>query len=99
VLLTKEREPRNFEEVAERFGVGKASVFRWSTRLEAQRTRNKPGTKIDREALKRDVAKYSEAYQYERATRFGVSQRGIGWALKRLGISRQKTRGHLLAPR
>lgn len=73
-------------------------MFRWSKRIEAQRTRHKPATKrctelvevIDGEALKKDVAMYPDAYQYERAARFGVSQRGICWALKRLGISRKK---------
>jgi transposase len=90
VLLIKEQEKLSFEEVAERFGVGKASVFRWSKRLEAKRTRHKPATKINGEALKKDVAMYPDAYQYERAERFGVSQRGICWALKRLGISYKK---------
>jgi hypothetical protein len=42
------------------------------------------------EALKRDVEKYPDAYQYERAQRLGVSQRGIGYAWKRLGISRAR---------
>ena len=39
------------------------------------------------ENLKIDVGLYPDAYQYERAERFGVSQRGIALALKRLGIS------------
>lgn len=89
-LLIKEREKLSFTQVSERFGVGKASVFRWSKQIEAQRTRNKPATKIDMEELKKDVQRYPDAYQYERAQRFGVSQRGIGYALKRLGISRKK---------
>lgn len=54
-------------------------------------SRNKPATKIHPDALKGDVEKYPDAYQYERAKRLGVSQRGIGYALKRLGISRKKT--------
>ena len=41
---------------------------------------------MDMEAIKRDVEQDPEAYQYERAERPGVSQRGIGYALKRLGI-------------
>jgi hypothetical protein len=41
----------------------------------------------DMEKLKLDVKLYPDAYQYERAERFGVSQRGIALALKRLGIS------------
>ena len=89
-LLIKQREHLSFEAIAKRFGVGKASVFRWSKQTEAKRTRNKPATKIDMEALKQDVEQYPDAYQYERAERLGVSQRGIGYALKRLGISRKK---------
>ena len=46
------------------------------------------------EALKRDVDQDPEAYPYERAKRLGVSQRGIGYALNRLGIRRKK-RSHI----
>lgn len=95
VLLIKEREELTFEAIAERFGVGKASVFRWSKHIEAQRTRKKPATTIDMVALARDVERYPDAYQYERAERFGVSQRGIGAALKRLGISWKKKRSRI----
>ena len=66
-------------------------MFRWSKRIEAQSTRKRPATKIKEEALRKDIAMYSDAYQYERAERLGVSQRGICWALKRLGINRKKT--------
>lgn len=90
VLWIKEREQLSFDEVAERFGVGRTSVVRWSKQIEAKNTRNKPATKIDMEKLKEDVEKYPDAYQYERAKRFGVSQTGICAALKRLGISRKK---------
>jgi transposase len=89
-LLIKEQDNLSFEATAKRFGVGKMSVLRWSKQIEAQRTRHKPATKIDMEALKRDVEQYPDAYQYERAERLGVSRRGIGYALKRLGISRKK---------
>ena len=43
------------------------------------------------EKLKQDVEQYPDSYQYERAKRFEVSQRGIALALKRLGISHKKT--------
>ena len=89
-LLIKAKENLTFDEIAKRFGIGRASVVRWSKPIEAQRTRNKPATKIDMEALKQDVEEYPDAYQYERAKRLGVSQRGIGYALKRLGISCKK---------
>ena len=44
-------------------------------------------------AITREVEQDPNAYQYERAERFGVSQRTIGYALKRLGSRRKK---HLL---
>jgi len=44
----------------------------------------------DREALKKEVEDHPDDYQYERAARFNVSQRGIGEALKRLKISLKK---------
>lgn len=89
-LLIKEPEQRSFEATARRFGVDKSRVFWWSKPIKAQRTRHKPATKIDMEALKWDVEQYPDAYQYERAKRLSVSRRGIGYALKRLGISRKK---------
>lgn len=98
VLLIKEQDKLSFSKVAKRFGVGKASVLRWSNKMEVQTTRNKPATKIDREKLKQDVQMYPDAYQYERAERFGVSQTGIGAALRRLGISRKKKPSHIQKP-
>ena len=95
VLMIKAQDKLSFEATAKRFGVGKASVVRWSKRIEAQPTRNKPATKINREALKQDVEQYPDAYQYERAQRVGVSQRGVGYALKRLRISHKKTPSRL----
>ena len=88
-LLIKPRERLSFEATAKRLGVGKISVWRWSKPIEAQRHRHKPATKINMEALKREVEQHPDAYQYERAERLGVSRRGIGYAWKRLGISRK----------
>ena len=90
VLLIQGREKLTIDEVANRFRVRRTNVVRWLKRIEAQRTRNKPATKIQSDQLKRDVERYPDAYQYERAERLGVSQAGIGAALKRLGISRKK---------
>ena len=42
------------------------------------------------EALKEDVKQNPELYQYERARKFKMSKSGIGYALKRLGISYKK---------
>ena len=41
-------------------------------------------------ALEEDVKTHPDAYQYERSARLGVSERAIGYALKRLGVSYKK---------
>ena len=96
VLAIKAQESLSFVEVANRVGVGKNTVVRWSKRIEPRRTRFKRATKIDLVALAREIRKRPEAYQHELAEQFGVSQRGIGNALKRLGLSRKKQRSHIL---
>jgi transposase len=90
VLSVKEQENLTGAETAVRFGIGVASITRWNKQIKPQRTRTKPATKLDMEALKQDVDNYPDAYQYERAARLGVSQRAIGNALKRLKISYKK---------
>ena len=90
VLSIKERDQLSDRETAERFGIGLASLTRWKKRLEPHRTRNKPATKINMAALAKDVELYPDGYQYERAARLGVSQRGIGYALQRLKLSYKK---------
>jgi len=90
VLSIKAQEKLTGVETAVRFGIGVASITRWDKQIEPQRTRSKPATKLDMDALKQDVDNYPDAYQYERAARLGVSQRAIGNALKRLKISYKK---------
>jgi transposase len=84
------QEGLSFEEAGRRFGVGKQTIYRWSKSIEPKLTRNKNPLKIDNACLRADVEKYPDAYQKERAQRLGVSRRGIGWALKRLGFSYKK---------
>ncbi len=91
VLSIKEEETLSFAKIAKRFGVGKASVVRWTKNIDSKKTRNKPATKIDMEALKKDVEAYPDAYQYEHAKRLNVSRMGIAHALKRLGVTYKKT--------
>ena len=90
VLAIKEREGLTQAEAAVRFGVGLASITRWNKCLESKSTRTKPATKIDMKALEEDVKLHPDGYQYERAARLGVSQRAIGYALKRLNVSYKK---------
>lgn len=90
VISVREKEKLTIAEVASRFHVGIASVTRWLKNPEPKKTRNKPATKIDMDALARDVQDYPDAYQYERARRLGVSEKGIGHALRRMGITYKK---------
>jgi transposase len=90
VLAIRAREKMSFESVSKRFGVGKNTVFVWSKNILPLKNRNRAPTKISIDKLKEDVSQYSDAYQYERAERLGVSKSGIQKALKRLNITYKK---------
>ena len=90
VLSVKKKEQLSFAKVAKRFDVGLASVVRWSASIVPKKTRNKPTTKINMQALQKDILAYPDAYQYERAQRFGVSKNGIWHALRRLKVTYKK---------
>ena len=76
---------------ASRFGIGVASLVRWKQQPAPQATRRRPWLKIDMIALARDLRAWPDAYHHERAERLGVSARGIGDALKRLGVTYKKS--------
>ena len=90
VLFIKEKESLSFAKIAKRFDIGIASVVRWANNIESKKTRNKPDTRIDMEALRKDIETYPDAYQYERARRLNVSRMGVAHALKRLGVTYKK---------
>jgi len=90
VLSIKVSEGLTYEETAKRFGIGKTTLVKWHQRLEPLMNRNKPAIKIDMEALKQDIERYPDAYQYERAERFHVTPMGIWHALKRLKVTYKK---------
>lgn len=90
VFEIKEKEELTFEETGKRFGVGIRTLFAWQKRIEPCVTRNKPATKIDMEALLKDVEENPDSYQWERAEKFGVTAWGIGLALRRLGKTYKK---------
>ena len=94
VLSVREKEGLTIAQTAVRFCVGIASVTRWIKNPVPKESRNKPATKIDMAALARDVREYPDAYQGERARRLGVSEKGIGHALRRMNISYKKTLQH-----
>jgi transposase len=86
----KKKENLTLVQAAQRFGVGLATVGRWSRNITPLTTRHKPAWKLDMEALKRDIETYPDAYQHERAARLGVSKAAIWYALKRLGVTYKK---------
>ena len=90
IFRIKEKEGLTYQETSARFGITIRTLFRWANRIEPKTHRDKPSTKIDMEALKRDVMEHPDRYQYERAEVFGVSQSAIFYALKRLGVSNKK---------
>ena len=90
VLKVRDAEGLSMAQVAKRFDIGLATVMRWTKKPDPQTTRNKPATKINREALEQDIATYPDAYMYERAQRLGVSKTGIWHAMKRLNVTYKK---------
>ncbi|NJO16272.1 MAG: hypothetical protein HC877_11120 [Thioploca sp.] len=60
VLSIKAQENLIFSQVSEQFGVGQASVVRWSKRIEPQKTQNRPITKMDWKALLKDIEEYPD---------------------------------------
>ena len=90
VFATKDKFDLTFEETSQRFDIPVRTLFRWQRKLEPCTTRNKPATKIDMEALAKDVEMSPNAYLWERAKRFNVRLESIFYALKRLGVSVKK---------
>ena len=89
VLSVRKKDGLTFGETASRFRLGVSSLTRWSKELEP-----KPYPlrmyKINLKALEMDVELYPDAYQYERAERFGVHQNAIHEALKKLNVTYKK---------
>ena len=90
VLTVKTKEKLTFKETSKRFCVSVRSLYRWNDQIEPCQKRNCSPRKIDDERLREDVKHYPDAYQQERAQRFGVSRSGIRQALARLKITRKK---------
>lgn len=89
VLEVREAEGLTIAEVSARFCVGIASVVRWLKEVQPKKHGFRR-RKVDMDALARDVLEYPDAYQYERAARFGVHQNAICHGLKKLGVSYKK---------
>ena len=96
VFKVKQKEKLTFQEVSDRFGVPIRTLFRWQKRIIPKTKPNKPSTKLNMEALRKDVADNPDHFQYERAKKFGVSPSAIYYALRRLKISCKKKRYFIL---
>ena len=90
VFKVKQKDRLTFQELSDRFDISIRTLFRWKNSITPKTKRNKPATKIDMEALAKDVQEHPDLYQYERAKKFGVSQSAIFYALRRLNISYKK---------
>ncbi len=90
VLRLRAKEGLTYEATAIRFGIGRATLARWIKRVERKPYRRDPG-KIGDDALRADVEQYPDAYQAERARRFGVTVEAICYALKRIGVTYKKS--------
>jgi len=90
VFKIKKKEKLTYEETSKRFGINIRTLFRWKDKPEYIKRRNKPATKIDMEALKKDIDERPDDYNYERASRFKVSTHAIWAAIRRLGIRYKK---------
>jgi transposase len=91
VLSVREKEGLSFTSISKKFNIGRNTIFSWTKKLHPQKHRDKKAIKIDPDKLRQDVIEYSDAYQYERAERLGVSRSGIQRALKKLNITYKKS--------
>ncbi|WP_074167973.1 IS630 transposase-related protein [Candidatus Arsenophonus triatominarum] len=71
VISVRKAEGLTIRETAKQFRIGKASLVRWLKRPEPKNSTPRK-RKLDKNALAKDVEQYPDAYQKERAERFGV---------------------------
>lgn len=80
-------------EAARRFGVARASIYKWLNApdpLAYQRPGPRGPNRLDLGVLKSHVAEHPDETLRERASHFGVSTFCIWHGLKRLGCTRKK---------
>ena len=91
LLKIKAKEKLSISKTAKRFGIGTTTLVNWLKGKIPKNKRSKPATKIDMEALVKDIKECPDAYIYERARRLGCSTNGVWYALKRLGVTYKKS--------
>ena len=90
VLQIREEKGLSIVKTANLFSISPTTIVKWKKNIIPKVSRNKQATKIDMEALKKDIKANSDSYNYERAQRLGVSTTCVLYALKRLGITYKK---------
>jgi transposase len=89
VMAQRQRYGLSFSATAASFRVGIATLKRWSKHIEPRSYKRK-SRKIDLARLREDIGDYPDAYQYERAARFGVTPKAIWKALRELAVTYKK---------
>ena len=89
LIVSKLNEGATYRALERDYKLRRTTILKWKKDISRKLRVAKP-TKIDNEKLKEDVELYPDDYQYERAVRFNCSQRAIGIALKRIGITQKK---------
>ncbi len=89
LIVSKLNEGATYRALERDYKLSRTTILKWKKDISRKLRVAKP-TKIDNEKLKEDVELYPDDYQYERAVRFNCSQRAIGIALKRIGITQKK---------
>lgn len=90
-------EGMSYRKVASLFNVSTRTLQNWQQNIDIKPTKDLKPKKIDDEALLKDVESYPYDYLYERARRFNCTDMGIYKALKRLGVTRKKTKEYTLS--
>ena len=90
ILAYKEKHAFTFGQTSEHFDISIRTLFRWSNKIEPCQNRDKPATKVDMDALIKEVKEFPDDYQWARAKRMGVTQPCIHYALKRANITYKK---------
>ena len=90
LVLSKLAQGMTTREVAQEFGIALSTVVYWKRPQTEKKPQQRTARKISQTALLADVARYPDAYGYERAKRFNCSASGIYKALKRCNITYKK---------
>lgn len=89
MILAKLLAGNTYRALGAEFNISTKTMLSWKKDINRKPKVAKP-TKIDNDKLREDVALYPDDYQHERAVRFNCTQRAIGIALKRIGITQKK---------